>query len=408
MAQQSLTGFKTTTPDVGEARFLWSASTGPDTSVTASVIGMTISIYDCSSTPRTEAVANLTNFTIGDESLTLIDREAYGSYYYYDVSPTITTGSLADYESVCTLTSLTPPPKIDTFRNSPYNPAFNNALKLRRIQRTGSLSAEGGGIYELDKKGDQIVPQNLDSVLNGSATTASFQESNLYAKSWILPRYEGSKLNSGSLFFNDPALSFTPFKGAKFPLLESSSFIRSQSYADLDIEDFFFNPPYNYIRGLYEQGSTRPYPPSAQPVYEFIDNEYKRITKSKIYIPGTNDIIKLLDYQAQYEPRPVSGSTHSVESGDNIFTVQIETTKNVEYYGYFNSGGVRQDNIELRPLTSDVIYVSGSYVGAPIDAYALDVGSIYRSNTHPIFTLTGPGLDPKTFINILSSSNNLS
>ena len=131
MAQQSLTGFKTTTPDVGEARFLWSASTGPDTSVTASVIGMTISIYDCSSTPRTEAVANLTNFTIGDESLTLIDREAYGSYYYYDVSPTITTGSLADYESVCTLTSLTPPPKIDTFRNSPYNPAFNNALKLR-------------------------------------------------------------------------------------------------------------------------------------------------------------------------------------------------------------------------------------------------------------------------------------
>ena len=110
----------------------------------------------------------------------------------------------------------------------------------------------------------------------------------------------------------------------------------------------------------------------------------------------------------KYEPRPVSGSTHSVESGDNIFTVQIETTKNVEYYGYFNSGGVRQDNIELRPLTSDVIYVSGSYVGAPIDAYALDVGSIYRSNTHPIFTLTGPGLDPKTFINILSSSNNLS
>lgn len=408
MSQQSLTGFKITTPDVGEARFLYSASTGPDTSVTASVIGMTISIFDCSSTSRADAIANLTEFTIGDETLTLINREAYGSYYYYDVSPTITTGSLADYESVCTLTDLTPPPKIDTFRNSPFNAAFNNALKLRRIQRTGSLSAAGGGIYELDKKGDQIVPQNLDSVLNGSATTASFQESNLYAKSWILPRYEGSKLDSGSLFFNDPALSFTPFKGVKFPLLESSSFIRSQSFADLDVKDFFFNPPYNYERGLYEQGSTRPYPPSAQPVYEFIDNEYKRITKSKIYIPGTDDIIRLLDYQAQYEPRPSSDTSVPVVSGDNIFTVQIETTKNVEFYSYFSSAsGVRQDNIELRPLTSDVIYVSGSYVGPPIDAYALDVGTSFRSNSHPIFSLGGPALDPKTFINILSSSNNL-
>ena len=412
MAQQSLTGFKTTTPDVGEARFLWSASTGPDTSVTASVIGMTISIYDCSSTSRAEAISNLTSFTIGDESLTLIDREAYGSYYYYDVSPTITTGSLADYESVCTLTSLTPPPKIDTFRNSPYNPAFNNALKLRRIQRTGSVSAEGGGIYELDKKGDQLVPQNLDSVLNGSATTASFQESNLYAKSWILPRYVGSKLNSGSLFFNDPALSFTPFKGIKFPLLESSSYIRelfsTSSINQPETEDFFFNPPYNYERGLYEQGSTRPYPTPAQPVYEFIDNEYKRITKSKIYIPGTDDIIRLLDYQAQYEVRPSSDTSTPVASGDNIFTVQIETTKNVEYYGYYSSSGVRIDNVELRPLTSDVIYVSGSFVGAPINAYALDVGTTFRSNTHPIFSLTGPALDPKTFINILSSSNNLS
>ena len=334
-------------------------------------------------------------------------KHQYNNYYYYDVSPIVTTGSLADYESVCTITNLTPPPTIDTFKNSPFNAAFNNALEIRRIQRTGSLAANASGVFVLDKKGDQIVPSNLQAVLSGSAVTASFQESNIYSKSWTLPRYEGSKLNSGSLFFNDPALTFTPFKGIKFPLLESSSFIRSQSYADLDIKDFFFNPPYNYERGLYEQGSTRPYPTSAQPVYEFVDNEYKRITKSKIYIPGTDDIIRLLDYQAQYEVRPSSDTSVPVASGDNIFTVMIETTKNIEYYGYYSSSGVRIDNVELRPLSSDVIYVSGSYVGPPVDAYALDVGTTFRSNTHPIFSLTGPALDPKTFITIMSSSNNL-
>ena len=408
---QSLTGFKTTTPDVGEARFLWSGSTGPDTSVTASVIGMTISVFDCSSTSRETSISSLTEFNIGTDTLNLINPEAYNNYYYYDVSPIVTTGSLADYESVCTITNLTPPPTIDTFKNSPFNAAFNNALEIRRIQRTGSLAANASGVFVLDKKGDQIVPSNLQAVLSGSAVTASFQESNIYSKSWTLPRYEGSKLNSGSLFFNDPALTFTPFKGIKFPLLESSSYIRelfsTSSINQPETDDFFFNPPYNYERGLYEQGSTRAYPTSAQPVYEFIDNEYKRITKSKIYIPGTDDIIRLLDYQAQYEVRPSSDTSVPVASGDNIFTVMIETTKNIEYYSYYSSSGVRIDNVELRPLSSDVIYVSGSYVGPPVDAYALDVGTPFRSNSHPIFSLGGPALDPKTFITIMSSSNNL-
>ena len=410
MAQQSLSGFKNEAPDSGEVRFLWSGSTGVDTSVTASVVGLTISLFDCSFTSRAAAVSNLTSFTIGTEILNITNPQPYGTYFYYDVVPVATTGSLADYEAVCTATSLTPPPKIDTFRNSPFNATFNNALEIRRIQRTGSLSDNSSGIYKLDKRADQIRPANMESVLSGSATTASFQESNLYTKSWTLPRYEGSKLDSGSLFFNDPALSFTPFKGVKFPLLESSSYIRelfsTNSISQPETNDFFFNPPYNYIKGAYEQGSTRPYPPSAQPIYEFVGKEYKRITKSKIYIPGTDDIIKLLDYQAQYEPRNID-SGYTVPGTDNIFTVQLETTKNVEYYNFYSSSNGGVTGRTLSPLTSIILEVSGSYTGTTTNTFALDIGSDSRGGRHPIYSGNGPALDPKTFYNILSSSRNI-
>jgi len=398
MAQQDLENFKNTSPQSGQARFIYNSSN--------LITGMTISIYDCSGASRIEAISNLSSFTLGSDTVITVNGEPKVGYYYYDVSPNVPTGSL-DTEEVCSTTNLTPPPKIYNFRNSEYNATYNNALEIRRIERSGSLSDTEGGVYELVKKSDQIIPQNLESVMNGSATTASFQESNIYSKSWTLPRYDGSKLDSGSLFFNDPALSFIGFEAVKFPLIESSSFIRSQSYADLNVEQFYFNPPYNYAKGLYDQGSTNPYPSPAQPVYEKIGKEYKRITKSKIFIPGTDDVIQLSDYQAYYEVRPVDDTSVPVVSGDNIFQVMIETSKNIEYYSYYNSGGVRQDNIELRPMTSDVIFVSGSYVGEPINAYALDVPSSYRGNNHPIFSLTGPSLSNRTFIEIISSSNNI-
>jgi len=398
-SKQQINDFINTPPEAGEARFLYDTSN--------EVVGMTISVYDCNGTSRAESIANLSTFTIGSDTLVTLSKQDKSIYFYYEVTP-VSTGSLAAVEGTCTETSLTPPPKVTTFKNSQYNAIFNNAVDIRRIQRyeTGS-SGFSNGVFELVKTNSQLTPQNLNSVMSGSAATASFQESNIYTKSWTLPRYEGSKINSGSLFFNDPALSFIGFEAVKFPLIESSSFIRSQSYADLNVEQFYFNPPYNYAKGLYDQGSTNPYPSPAQPVYEKIGKEYKRITKSKIFIPGTDDVIQLSDYQAYYEVRPVDDISVPVVSGDNIFQVMIETSKNIEYYSYYNSGGVRQDNIELRPMTSDVIFVSGSYVGEPINAYALDVPSSYRGNNHPIFSLTGPSLSNRTFIEIISSSNNI-
>ncbi len=111
---------------------------------------------------------------------------------------------------------------------------------------------------------------------------------NYYGKTWTSGRNDGSKLDSGSLFYNDPALTFRPFEAAKFSLLQSSSFIRAQfstsSITQPETETFYFNPPYITVRtGLdaYQQGSLIDTPPGAQPIYELDGKNFKSLTKSK-------------------------------------------------------------------------------------------------------------------------------
>lgn len=404
--KQQVNDFINTAPESGEARFLWSGSTGADTSVTASVVGMTISIFDCNGSSRAESISNLSSFTIGSDTLSTFNKQDKSNYFYYEVVPTA-TGSLADAEGACTETSLTPPPKITTFKNSEYNAIFNNAVDIRRIQRyeTGS-SGFSNGVFELVKTNNQLTPQNLNAVMSGSAATASFQESNIYSKSWTLPRYEGSKLSSGSLFYNDPALSFKGFNAIKYKLTESSSAIRSQS--NVETELFYFNPPFATLRsGLrgYFQGSETDIPPSSQPVYELVGKEFKRITRSKLYLPNTDDIIRVEGYQAFYEANP--STNPGVQSGDNIFTIMIETLDNQDFYRYYNESNNLVGPFELRAGDgADVIKVSGSYISS-LNEYALDVIDSGRTNAAIINDGGNELTNVKTFYEILSSSNNL-
>ena len=404
--KQQVNDFINTAPESGEARFLWSGSTGADSSVTASVVGMTISIFDCNGSSRAESISNLSSFTIGSDTLSTFNKQDKTNYFYYEVVPTV-TGSLATAEGTCTETSLTPPPKITTFKNSEYNAVFNNAVDIRRIQRyeTGS-SGFSNGVFELVKTNSQLTPQNLNAVMSGSAATSSFQESNIYSKSWTLPRYEGSKLSSGSLFYNDPALSFKGFNAIKYKLTESSSAIRSQS--NVETELFYFNPPFATLRsGLrgYFQGSETDIPPSSQPVYELVGKEFKRITRSKLYIPDTDDVIRVEGYQAFYEANP--STNPGVQSGDNIFTIMIETLDNQDFYRYYNESNNLVGPFELRAGDgADVIKVSGSYI-ASLNEYALDVIDSGRTNAAIINDGQNELTNVKTFYEILSSSNNL-
>jgi len=375
--QQQLSTFKLTSPEVGEIRFLFNSSND--------VEALTISINDCAGNSRIESVANLSKLTIGTTELNLINGEPYIGYYFYQVSPVVAKATIEGdgIVGVCTTTDLIPPPTIDTFKNSEYNVIFNNATKLRRINRTGSLEDNYGGIFEIDRKADQILPQNFNAILSGSAVSASFQESNIYSKAWTLPRYEGSKnigTPSGSLTYDDPALTFTEFQGIKFALTDTNNSIRSQSSGEGIVENFYFNSPYiQNIQGrdlnAYFHGSTSNIPPAGQPVYELVGKEFKRITRSKVFIPGTKDILRIPLSTILYEVNPDNLPPLSIQN--NIFNVYVrndgEYNSEVRYF-FFNTSN-NPETGSLRGGEEDSIQVSGSFDGN-IDGYSLFTPSV--------------------------------
>ena len=267
------------------------------------------------------------------------------------------------------------------------------------------------GIFEIDRinnRSGSLIPQNLNAILSGSAITASFQESNLYSKAWTSGRYDGSKLTSGSLYLNDPALLFTPFNAAKFSLFESSSVIRSSSTSDLTIEEFYHNPPFKQNRtGLksYFQGSTTDRPPANQPVYELVGKEFKRITRSKLYIPKIDEIVNIYDYRVTYEPKPVP-----IDTSSNIFVLEMDTIITTQdYIRYYDETNTLQTQI-IRPGNTEEITVSASYL-SDLDQFSLDAPAVAGSRLS-----NAPHLQPwqsdagreKTFVTrIISQTRNI-
>ncbi len=378
---QTLTTFKNTKPATGVVRYYIDSSS---TSPAADYIDyITVSPNDCNGVSRLESVQALTSIKIGETLLNTKNGEKKTDgggdiWYVYQLNPGF-TGSLAASSGSCTFSELLPLPVLYDFRNSDYNAQFNNAIEIRRGYLTGSTSTNTGGVFELDKQTGSLTPANLEAVMANTAITASFQESNLYSKTWTSARYDGAKLDSGSLFFNDPALSFKKFSAVKYPLLVSSSFIRSQSFSDLVFDEFYFNPPFETIRSgttdkliNYHQGSAIDIPPVGQPVYELVGKEFKRVTKTKLYIPDENEVIAIDESEVRYELKPIPSG--SIDLSDNLYHVKMKTMKDIETIYYWNSSNVLSE-VEIRKNTSEHIIISGTFISST-EGYSLDAPGI--------------------------------
>lgn len=417
---QTLTTFKNTKPATGVVKYYINSSS---TSPAADYIDyITVSPNDCNGVSRLESVQALTSIKIGETLLNTKNGEKKTDgggdiWYVYQLNPGF-TGSLAASSGSCTFSELLPLPVLYDFRNSDYNAQFNNAIEIRRGYLTGSISTNTGGVFELDKQTDSLTPANLEAVMANTAITASFQESNLYSKTWTSTRYDGAKLNSGSLFYNDPALTFKKFEAVKYPLLVSSSFIRSQSFSDLEFEEFYFNNPFKIIRtGLlsYHQGSIVDLPPVGQPIYELVGKEFKRVTKSKLFIPNENEVIAIDDNLARYEIKPAE--IYSGAAADNLFHLEFITlggdndaADTIYYYSTGSDNNLQ--TVEIRPGEDpELLIVSGTYL-SDLGQYSYEapasVGPRVNAQQDGIY-VTQPWQSPlgvnKTFVSRVVSSS---
>jgi hypothetical protein len=91
----------------------------------------------------------------------------------------------------------------------------------------------------VDRTTSQLIPQNYQAIISGSATPAQYQELNYSSIGIGNSRYGGSKTNKPQ-YGVDAGVSGTPFQAASYLSTSDNNFICSQSLSDRDIEIYLF------------------------------------------------------------------------------------------------------------------------------------------------------------------------
>ena len=146
----------------------------------------------------------------------ILARQVRSGYVFFRLSPvklqTLPTGSLftdaagnpafSDSEFVFN------PYLGSDFKNSDYNPLMNNS-ETSRLNSFKSV---------VDRNDSQFQPSNLSAIVAGTAAKAELQHSNYTDSGLKNARYDGTLENSGSVQYDDPAISVRSTKGSIHPL----------------------------------------------------------------------------------------------------------------------------------------------------------------------------------------------
>jgi hypothetical protein len=212
------------------------------------ILGLTIPYNSANNVSLEQTLSAITKvkFTIGGTpvsvKVTQISKNA--GYFFIRTQPTDTLAFPSETD-----TSGTPLDSIVEFIFDPYLAAKFNNSDFNALIGNASDNVISDVALQVDRSTDQLTPPNLDAVISKTATRAQIQYSNYTVAGWTNARYEGSKLNSGSIVDEDPAMTLRQFKGSIFPLDASNQTIKTTD--DINERVVYFNDskkPTDYLR----------------------------------------------------------------------------------------------------------------------------------------------------------------
>jgi len=232
---------------------------------------------------------------------TILERVRRSTYFYIRLRPTILNPANYAGSSVQigNTGSLVPSPNLDpqftyfkymqipseivfnpyistVFNNSADNPILSNATVLRKANY----------IQQVDRNEDPIQPTNLAQILINEATPAEIQDSNYTTAGIINARYVGSKLNSGSVPGNDPALGLVSIRASLHPSGSSFTAIKGINLSDRQVQQVYFTPQVTTsIAGGRTRvyGGNKSFPTSPNLLYVEEGNRFIRVSNRDIY-----------------------------------------------------------------------------------------------------------------------------
>ena len=165
---------------------------------------------------------------------------------------------------------------VGSFTNSDFEPLLSNAVTLE----------PNSFRFVVDRNESQINPKNYDAIVSRSAVKANVQDSNYTDSGLINARYDGTKLNSGSVVGDDPGLSFISFGGSIHTDDSDNGSIAAISPSERKIEQLYFNfDRLKIISSSASDSSFASIPDIGNYIHNFnLDtHRYVRLVNSKIF-----------------------------------------------------------------------------------------------------------------------------
>ena len=290
----------------GNANLLYSSSViGPEKIPTPPFLiqGLAIPFTTKDGVSVKSALKEVTKFkfTFTDTVITATVREKkqQSGFFYYRLNPFYTyalpssideSGNVFEPDSIFTFI----PYVAEDFRSSDYNPLINNSQ--------GSVQNTTRQV--VDRTSDQAIPTNLAAILAGGAKPAEIQDSTYTSAGLANGRFKGTKLTSGSIPGNDPAISLKSFKGLVFELDADNTIITDSSAGEaveyyFNLRDSISQTGQMYRHTNTYTGSIPQLPLGNLPgslIYEEQGNRFVRMVNKKVFAVESGFIYKTNEF----------------------------------------------------------------------------------------------------------------
>jgi hypothetical protein len=222
-------------------------------------------------------------FTEGVVNATVTAKRKKGGYFFMRVKDfvvntlptTFDTAGNYTYENSAFVFI---PYVAESFTNNDFNPLQGEAQQLS----TATL------IQVVDRISSQNTPTNLPAIVTQTAEPASLQDCNYTKIGVINGRYNGTKLTSGSIFGDDPALVLREFKGSIHDNTSNSTAIAAIDDTAREVENIFFTP---HLSGSGPGMALSSFPSVNDFLYGEENNRFVKIVKAKVYAIDKDNII---------------------------------------------------------------------------------------------------------------------
>jgi hypothetical protein len=340
------------------------------------VTAINIHRTDCSFTSYDSSLGKLTGLTLNltsDIIVVVNNVTRLGSYYHLTIDPIEILDEVN--EEVCFGVKLDPTDELVSidFRNSNFNPIFNNVPEVLTGAAQAALfsnkenTRRGKSIQDVDRKNDTIVPTNIQQLLSGSANLAEFPLSNYSSLANTTGRYLGSK-TSVQDYGVEPIVGASEFMGSVYGKDVTNSTICSQLSEDRVVETLLFAPD---VRTPNVSSVDTPEVRLQQIMSKTI-SEYESFTTSSTEIviyqdvkAEKGDILRTFNTTAPFgsEELLLLKNITKTYNGASV-TSSLEVDR--DYYGTYTSGNTYlertsgSDTLHLMRAVGDTIYSTQS------------------------------------------------